>query len=85
MEDILHQLTKDATGAKNSNIRKACQETLDLLKDDAVTNNAEAHQLRERCLVPLQLALESKSSKISAHAISGIQVIIPFYTQYLYN
>lgn len=34
----------------------------------------QPYQLREKCLFPLQLALESKNIKLAQHALAGMQV-----------
>lgn len=33
-----------------------------------------SHFYREKCLLPLQLALESKNVKLAQHALAGMQV-----------
>ncbi|XP_029962135.1 brefeldin A-inhibited guanine nucleotide-exchange protein 3 [Salarias fasciatus] len=76
MEEILRKLQKDASGHKHKAIRDACVfacETLD-------SQNGSAHispsQLRERCLLPLQMALESKNTKLGQTALTGMQKLL---------
>ncbi|XP_026882265.2 brefeldin A-inhibited guanine nucleotide-exchange protein 3 isoform X2 [Electrophorus electricus] len=76
MEEILRKLQKDASGSKYKAIRDACTfacETLDAQNGSAKTSPSK---LRERCLFPLQLALESKNPKLAQTALSGMQKIL---------
>lgn len=47
---------------------------LDLLENKGLLEVTPAHVLREKCLEPLQLALESKNKKLASEAVRGIQV-----------
>ncbi|XP_069142688.1 brefeldin A-inhibited guanine nucleotide-exchange protein 3-like isoform X2 [Argopecten irradians] len=76
MEDLLTQLIKDASSQKHAGIRKASQTALDLLDNPTLITQTPAYILREKCLEPLQLALESKTKKLSTYAIGGIQQIL---------
>ncbi|XP_043943030.1 brefeldin A-inhibited guanine nucleotide-exchange protein 3 [Protopterus annectens] len=76
MEDLLKKLHKEASGNKYKAVRDACSlacETLDAQNDTA---KIMPHQLRERCLTPLQLALESKNLKLAQHALAGMQKLL---------
>ncbi|XP_021364639.1 brefeldin A-inhibited guanine nucleotide-exchange protein 3-like isoform X1 [Mizuhopecten yessoensis] len=76
MEDLLTQLMKDASSQKHAGIRKASQTALDLLENPTLITQTPAYILREKCLEPLQLALESKTKKLATYAIGGIQQIL---------
>ncbi|XP_033740095.1 brefeldin A-inhibited guanine nucleotide-exchange protein 3-like isoform X2 [Pecten maximus] len=76
MEDLLTQLMKDASSQKHAGIRKASQAALDLLDNPTLITQTPAYILREKCLEPLQLALESKTKKLATYAIGGIQQIL---------
>ncbi|ELT87809.1 hypothetical protein CAPTEDRAFT_215541 [Capitella teleta] len=73
VEDILSQLTKDATGNKHAALRQACQDSLAILNDKVITDSTEPCLLRAKCLVPFQLALESRSNKLALIGLSGVQ------------
>jgi hypothetical protein len=45
-----------------------------VLKNKEDVERLPAHMLRERCLEPLHLALESKTKRLMSHAVSGIEV-----------
>ncbi|XP_060081313.1 brefeldin A-inhibited guanine nucleotide-exchange protein 3-like [Ylistrum balloti] len=76
MEDLLTQLMKDASSQKHAGIRKASQTALDLLENPTLITQTPAYVLREKCLEPLQLALESKTKKLATYAVGGIQQIL---------
>ncbi|RXN22857.1 brefeldin A-inhibited guanine nucleotide-exchange 3-like protein [Labeo rohita] len=63
MEEILRKLQKEASGSKHKAIRDSCS----IACDNAV---------REKCLFPLQLALESKNTKLAQTALTGMQKIL---------
>ncbi|KAM9316685.1 LOW QUALITY PROTEIN: brefeldin A-inhibited guanine nucleotide-exchange protein 3 [Gastrophryne carolinensis] len=48
----------------------------ELLEAPECVTKIPAHQLREKCLLPLQLALESKSTKLAQHALAGMQKLL---------
>ncbi|KAM4607947.1 LOW QUALITY PROTEIN: brefeldin A-inhibited guanine nucleotide-exchange protein 3 [Polymixia lowei] len=76
MEEILRKLQKDASGHKHKAIRDACVyacETLEFQNGSAKTSPS---QLRERCLLPLQMALESKNTKLGQTALTGMQKLL---------
>ncbi|KAK3098836.1 hypothetical protein FSP39_023524 [Pinctada imbricata] len=76
MEAVLTQIIKDTSGPKHSAVRKSCQAALDLLTSPGQVEVTPAHVMRERCLEPLQLALETKSKKLATSAIAGIQEVL---------
>ncbi|XP_067092616.1 brefeldin A-inhibited guanine nucleotide-exchange protein 3 [Osmerus mordax] len=76
MEEILRKLQKDASGHKNKAIRDACVVACETLKAQNGSFKIPPSQLRERCLLPLQMALESKSTKLAQTALSGMQKIL---------
>uniref|UniRef100_A0AAX7UTH2 SEC7 domain-containing protein n=1 Tax=Astatotilapia calliptera TaxID=8154 RepID=A0AAX7UTH2_ASTCA len=73
MEELLRKLQKDASGHKYKGIRDACVyacgELAGLHKDICV-------KLPERCLLPLQMALESKNTKLGQTALTGMQKLL---------
>jgi hypothetical protein len=46
----------------------------DVLNNKEEMERLPAHMLRERCLEPLHLALESKTKRLMTCAVSGIEV-----------
>lgn len=44
-----------------------------------------AYVLREKCLEPLHLALESKTKRLMTHAVSGLEVIYQHYINAMYK
>nr|XP_014346564.1 PREDICTED: brefeldin A-inhibited guanine nucleotide-exchange protein 3 [Latimeria chalumnae] len=76
MEEVLKKLQKEASGNRYKVIRDACSlayETLEI-KDCAI--KILPCQLRRRCLLPFQLALESKNVKLAQHALAGMQKLL---------
>uniref|UniRef100_A0A672ZII9 ARFGEF family member 3 n=1 Tax=Sphaeramia orbicularis TaxID=375764 RepID=A0A672ZII9_9TELE len=67
MEEILRKLQKDASGHKHKAIRDACVYAFELLL---------VCVFRERCLLPLQMALESKNAKLGQTALTGMQRLL---------
>ncbi|XP_056292080.1 brefeldin A-inhibited guanine nucleotide-exchange protein 3 [Pseudoliparis swirei] len=79
MEEILRKLQKDASGHKHKALRDACvyaRETLESHNGSAKISKIPASQLRERCLLPLQMALESKNTKLGQAALTGMQKLL---------
>ncbi|KAL0983828.1 hypothetical protein UPYG_G00133300 [Umbra pygmaea] len=76
MEEILRKLQKDASGHKHKAIRDACVFACETLKKQNGSPKIPPSQLRERCLLPLQLALESKNMKLGQTALTGMQKIL---------
>lgn len=76
MEEHLQTLMKDAQASKFQPIREACQTVLDILKNKDLLASVPAYELREKCLEPLHLALESKTKRLMTSAVSGIEKIL---------
>ncbi|KAF7649682.1 hypothetical protein LDENG_00137670 [Lucifuga dentata] len=76
MEEILRKLQKDATGHKNKAIRDACVYACETLQSQNGSAKISPSQLRERCLLPLQMALESKNTKLGQTALTGMQKLL---------
>ncbi|KAI1886411.1 hypothetical protein AGOR_G00213740 [Albula goreensis] len=76
MEDILRKLQKDASGTKHKAIRDACTVARETLQAQNGSVKILPSQLRERCLLPLKLALESKNTKLAQTALTGMQKIL---------
>uniref|UniRef100_A0A8C9Y1Z0 ARFGEF family member 3 n=1 Tax=Sander lucioperca TaxID=283035 RepID=A0A8C9Y1Z0_SANLU len=68
MEEILRKLQKDASGHKHKAIRDACVYARGELEIPPHFN--------ERCLLPLQMALESKNTKLGQTALTGMQKLL---------
>ncbi|KAK3776475.1 hypothetical protein RRG08_023827 [Elysia crispata] len=75
MEDILRQLARDIITPKFALIKQTANTALELLSNEEYLNKMEAWEVREVCLQPLQLALESKARKLGHTALAGIQVM----------
>ncbi|KAM6916476.1 brefeldin A-inhibited guanine nucleotide-exchange protein 3 [Xenentodon cancila] len=76
MEEILRKLQKDASGHKHKGIRDACVCACDTLESQNSSAKISASKLRERCLLPLQMALESKNTKLGQMALAGMQKLL---------
>ncbi|XP_054874246.1 brefeldin A-inhibited guanine nucleotide-exchange protein 3 isoform X3 [Amphiprion ocellaris] len=76
MEEILRKLQKDASGHKNKGIRDACVFACETLESQNGSSKISPSQLRERCLLPLQMALESKNTKLGQTALTGMQKLL---------
>ncbi|XP_048862927.1 brefeldin A-inhibited guanine nucleotide-exchange protein 3 isoform X2 [Brienomyrus brachyistius] len=76
MEEILRKLQKDASGNKHKAIRDACTLACESLDAQNGSVKILPSQLRERCLLPLRLALESKNTKLAQTALAGMQKIL---------
>ncbi|XP_053189544.1 LOW QUALITY PROTEIN: brefeldin A-inhibited guanine nucleotide-exchange protein 3 [Scomber japonicus] len=76
MEEILRKLQKDASGHKHKAIRDACVHACEMLESQKGSAKISPSQLRERCLLPLQMALESKNTKLGQTALSGMQKLL---------
>ncbi|XP_005097140.2 brefeldin A-inhibited guanine nucleotide-exchange protein 3, partial [Aplysia californica] len=75
MEDVLRQLSRDIITPKFASIKQTANEALELLQNEEKIKTIEAWELREICLQPLQLALESRAKKLGHTALAGIQVM----------
>ncbi|KAM3862762.1 brefeldin A-inhibited guanine nucleotide-exchange protein 3 [Diretmus argenteus] len=76
MEEILRKLQKDASGHKHKAVRDACVYACEALESQNGSAKISASQLRERCLLPLQMALESRNTKLGQTALSGMQKLL---------
>ncbi|KAM6922563.1 brefeldin A-inhibited guanine nucleotide-exchange protein 3 [Lycodopsis pacificus] len=76
MEEILRKLQKDASGHKHRGIRDACVYARETLESQNGSAKVSPSQLRERCLLPLQMALESKNTKLGQAALTGMQKLL---------
>ncbi|KAF6731998.1 Brefeldin A-inhibited guanine nucleotide-exchange protein 3 [Oryzias melastigma] len=76
MEEILRKLQKDASGHKHKGVRDACVFACETLESQRGSRKISASQLRERCLLPLQMALESKNTKLGQTALAGMQKLL---------
>uniref|UniRef100_A0A8I3MVZ9 ARFGEF family member 3 n=1 Tax=Canis lupus familiaris TaxID=9615 RepID=A0A8I3MVZ9_CANLF len=76
MEEILRKLQKEASGSKYKAIKESCTWALETLGGVDTIVKIPPHLLREKCLLPLQLALESKNVKLAQHALAGIQKLL---------
>ncbi|XP_029621028.1 brefeldin A-inhibited guanine nucleotide-exchange protein 3 isoform X3 [Salmo trutta] len=75
MEEILRKLQKDASGNKHKAIRDSCVFACETLQKQTGSATIPPSRLRERCLLPLQLALESKNMKLAQTALTGMQIL----------
>uniref|UniRef100_H3D793 ARFGEF family member 3 n=1 Tax=Tetraodon nigroviridis TaxID=99883 RepID=H3D793_TETNG len=73
MEEVLRKLQKDASGHKHKAIRDACASACGEWGGSNGAATLSPSQLRGRCLLPLQMALESKNAKLGQSALSGMQ------------
>ncbi|NXE76691.1 BIG3 protein, partial [Cochlearius cochlearius] len=76
MEEILRKLQKEASGSKHRAIKESCTWAIETLDSPDATIKIPPYQLREKCLLPLQLALESKSMKLAQQALAGMQKLL---------
>ncbi|XP_026211119.1 brefeldin A-inhibited guanine nucleotide-exchange protein 3 isoform X3 [Anabas testudineus] len=76
MEEILRKLQRDASGHKHKGIRDACVHACETLESQNGSTKISSSQLREHCLLPLQMALESKNTKLGQMALTGMQKLL---------
>ncbi|NWQ96290.1 BIG3 protein, partial [Burhinus bistriatus] len=76
MEEILRKLQKEASGSKHRAIKESCTWAIETLDSPDAAIQIPPYQLREKCLLPLQLALESKSMKLAQQALAGMQKLL---------
>ncbi|KAM9726327.1 LOW QUALITY PROTEIN: brefeldin A-inhibited guanine nucleotide-exchange protein 3, partial [Menidia menidia] len=76
MEEILRRLQKEASGHRHKALRDACVQAGEALQSQNGSAKISPSQLRERCLRPLQMALESKNTKLGQTALAGMQKLL---------
>ncbi|XP_028324030.1 LOW QUALITY PROTEIN: brefeldin A-inhibited guanine nucleotide-exchange protein 3 [Gouania willdenowi] len=76
MEQILKKIHKEAQGHKHKAVRDACVSACETLEAQKGSANISPSQLRERVLLPLQMALESKNIKLGQTALTGMQKLL---------
>ncbi|XP_063537012.1 brefeldin A-inhibited guanine nucleotide-exchange protein 3 [Cydia strobilella] len=76
MEELLQDIFKEATGPKLNALRKACQDALETLCIQESSGRRASYELRRVCLLPLQVALESKRPRLVALALQGFHKIL---------
>ncbi|XP_026321687.1 brefeldin A-inhibited guanine nucleotide-exchange protein 3 isoform X2 [Hyposmocoma kahamanoa] len=76
MEELLQDIFKEATGPKLTSLRKACQDALEILCLQESSARRASFELRRACLLPLQIALESKRPRLVSFALQGFHKIL---------
>ncbi|CAG9788822.1 unnamed protein product [Diatraea saccharalis] len=76
MEELLQDVFKEATGPKLAPLRKACQDALEALCLQESNARRPCYELRRICLLPLQIALESKRPRLVTFAIQGFHKML---------
>ncbi|XP_029452334.1 brefeldin A-inhibited guanine nucleotide-exchange protein 3 isoform X1 [Rhinatrema bivittatum] len=76
MEETLRKLQKEASGSKHKALKESCTAAIAMLESQDARTKIPSHQLRETCLLPLQLALEAKNVKLAQHALAGMQKLL---------
>ncbi|XP_077469905.1 brefeldin A-inhibited guanine nucleotide-exchange protein 3 [Stigmatopora argus] len=76
MEDVLRKIQRDAAGHKHKSLRDACAHARESLQSRKAAGLLSPSELRARCLLPLQVALESKNLKLAQTALSGMQTLL---------
>ncbi|XP_057703526.1 brefeldin A-inhibited guanine nucleotide-exchange protein 3 isoform X1 [Corythoichthys intestinalis] len=76
MEDILRTIQQDAAGHKRKSLRDACALACESLESWNASGRLSPADLRARCLLPLQMALESKNLKLGQTALIGMQKLL---------
>ncbi|XP_075241169.1 brefeldin A-inhibited guanine nucleotide-exchange protein 3-like isoform X3 [Convolutriloba macropyga] len=76
METLLCMLVKDQAAAKNKPIKEACTTAVELLENDEKVKEGTKTEIRATSLAPLQIALESKNSKLCGYAIDGLKKLV---------
>ncbi|XP_031820061.1 brefeldin A-inhibited guanine nucleotide-exchange protein 3 isoform X3 [Sarcophilus harrisii] len=76
MEEILRKLQKEASGSKYKAIKESSTLAVEMLSGPDTIVKIPSYQLREKCLLPLQLALESKNMKLAQYALAGMQKLL---------
>uniref|UniRef100_A0A0L8GH27 Mon2/Sec7/BIG1-like dimerisation and cyclophilin-binding domain-containing protein n=1 Tax=Octopus bimaculoides TaxID=37653 RepID=A0A0L8GH27_OCTBM len=75
MERVLADLANEASIPKFHYIKKTCQEAIEFISSPNASD-IPVHQLRNRCLQPFQMALETRTKRLSNLAIKGIELIL---------
>lgn len=74
-DECLHQRRLNVTYASELPFKSQIQKVQCRLSECIVLNKVSfSLAIREKCLLPLQLALESKNVKLAQHALAGMQV-----------
>nr|XP_013189678.1 unnamed protein product [Amyelois transitella] len=76
MEELLQDIFKEATGPKLTTLRKSCQDALEMLCIQESSARRPSYELRRVCLLPLQIALESKRTRLVTFALQGFHKIL---------
>ncbi|XP_049875804.1 brefeldin A-inhibited guanine nucleotide-exchange protein 3 [Pectinophora gossypiella] len=76
MEELLQDIFKEATGPKLTALRKSCQDALEVLCLQESSARRASYELRRACLLPLQIALETKRPRLVAFALQGFHKIL---------
>ncbi|XP_025415186.1 brefeldin A-inhibited guanine nucleotide-exchange protein 3 isoform X2 [Sipha flava] len=76
MEDLLIQISKDATNAKLNSLSQSATEAYVFLEKQQGTLRDPAHELRAKCLNVFKQAFETRKSKLVSHALCGLNKIL---------
>ncbi|XP_028164065.1 brefeldin A-inhibited guanine nucleotide-exchange protein 3 [Ostrinia furnacalis] len=76
MEELLQDIFKEATGPKLAALRKSCQDALEILCIQESSARRQSYELRRACLLPLQVALETKRPRLVSFALQGFHKIL---------
>ncbi|KAG6451415.1 hypothetical protein O3G_MSEX007130 [Manduca sexta] len=76
MEELLQDIFKEATGPKLTTLRKTCQDALEILCIQESNARRPSYELRRACLLPLQIALETKRPRLVSFALQGFHKIL---------
>ncbi|CAG4960165.1 unnamed protein product [Parnassius apollo] len=76
MEELLQEIFKEATGPKLSTLKKSCQDALEVLCIQESNARRQSYELRRVCLLPLQIALETKRPRLVTYALQGFHKIL---------
>ncbi|CAH2043984.1 unnamed protein product, partial [Iphiclides podalirius] len=76
MEELLQEIFKEATGPKLITLKKSCQDALEVLCIQESNARRPSYELRRACLLPLQIALETKRPRLVSYALQGFHKIL---------
>ncbi|XP_012550641.1 brefeldin A-inhibited guanine nucleotide-exchange protein 3 isoform X1 [Bombyx mori] len=76
MEELLQDIFKESTGPKLSSLKKSAQDALELLCLQESNARRPSYELRRACLLPLQIALETKRPRLVTFAVQGFYKIL---------